>query len=227
MRKVEEPTEVQHGDRIIKTHPAYAQISATRVTGTAALYGSEFLHQNFIRIRIAQSELHRSLSNDDMHPATRPYIEVDMSEAQWATFVSNMNSHGGAGCTLVYKNGEPVVGLPRPVSKDKQFKDEAAIACSKSLESIRDLKSAIDNLPIALKHKSALVQHATTAERSLLSTVPFILEQFGEYMEKTVEKAKVEIHAYANNEVKQAGMQALGISDNMPFETKFIDVYDK
>src|SRR3546814_2680674 len=54
-------------ERTTTTHPAFAQISASRVTGLANLYGSDFAHQSYVRIRVNPSEMHRSLANDWPH----------------------------------------------------------------------------------------------------------------------------------------------------------------
>lgn len=66
--KDEEPVEVKgdgHSGRESRiTHPAFAQIGASRVSGSVNLYGSEFNHQHFITISIHRSELNRSLSRD-------------------------------------------------------------------------------------------------------------------------------------------------------------------
>ena len=53
-------------------HPAYAQVSANRISGSAVLYGSDFTHQNFVRIRVAKSSVRRDLSNDWVHADMSP-----------------------------------------------------------------------------------------------------------------------------------------------------------
>ncbi|KKL96942.1 hypothetical protein LCGC14_1839510, partial [marine sediment metagenome] len=96
----QEPTiEVTKDDPIndtVERHPAYAQIGAMRVSGShgAYLYGSDFRHQHYIMIQIHDSVLHRSLSGDRAHSGKR-LIEVALSEAQWATFVSSLNQGSG------------------------------------------------------------------------------------------------------------------------------------
>src|SRR3546814_14202860 len=88
MTTVEDPVETAdphgHGSRI--DHPAFAQIAASRVrcAGGEILYGSDFPHQNFVSIRICRSSLNRDLSND-WHYGKDQMMEVNMSEAQWAT----------------------------------------------------------------------------------------------------------------------------------------------
>ncbi len=49
-------------------HPAFGQISASRVTGSASLYGSDFEHHAFVEVRISRSQLKRSLARDRFFP---------------------------------------------------------------------------------------------------------------------------------------------------------------
>lgn len=210
MKKIEQPVVKENGrGGTIVTHPAYAQIMASRISGQSALYGSDFLHQNFIRIRISPSELHRDLSNDNMYNSVKTYIEVDLSEAQWATFVSAMSVNGGTGCTLNSVNMQDVPGLPRPADKKPQFTSEAKAACDAAVQSVREMHEAIAELSISQKQKTILAARATAVLNKLNSTIPFIMDQFGEYMEDTVEKAKMEVNAYTVNAVQRAGLQAL------------------
>jgi hypothetical protein len=82
-------------DEMTTTHPAFGQIGASRVSGHIQLYDSDFHHNAYMTISIRRSELHRSL-NRDWHYGRDELIEVALSEAQWATFVSAPNI--GSGC---------------------------------------------------------------------------------------------------------------------------------
>lgn len=62
-------------------HPAFASIRASRVSGGANLYDSDFQHQHYVTVSIMRSELHRTLSND-WHHGREELIEVAMSESQ-------------------------------------------------------------------------------------------------------------------------------------------------
>lgn len=210
MKKIEQPVvSVTSRGTLVETHPAYAQIMASRISGQSALYGSDFLHQNFIRIRVSPSELHRDLSHDNMYNSVQTYIEVDLSEAQWATFVSAMSVNGGTGCTLNSRDMQDVPALPRPADKKPQFTKEARQACQDAMDSVEQLRQAIEELSISQKQKNILLSRASSVTARLNSTIPFIMEQFGEYMESTVEKAKIEVNAYTVNAVQRAGLQAL------------------
>lgn len=198
-------------------HPAYAQIGAHRISGSARLYGSDFNHGNYIRIRIAPSELRRDLSHDWPYAGSRSYIEVDLSEAQWATMVSSMNIGDGVPCTLRYKDGVAIPEIADPLEgPHDKFEDEAKEKLTRALGSLEELWNDIDDLKVSEKQKNALKSRVTGARQQLVSGVPFVLKQFGEHMEKTVEKAKVEVNAYVTGTVMRAGLKALGGSDEVP-----------
>jgi hypothetical protein len=104
------------------THPAFGQISASRVTGSTTLFGSDFLHQHYVTIKVNRAELNRDLSRD-WHFQREEIVEVALSEAQWATFVSSMNVGAGSQCTIQRVQGEQMPSIPVRVQED-EFKEE-------------------------------------------------------------------------------------------------------
>ncbi len=189
-------------------HPAFAQIFASRISGAATLYGSDFRHQHFMSIQIKGSELKRSLSNDWMHSGEE-YIEIYLSEAQWAHFVSSPNDGSGTGCTLQYLMGKTIPALPDPVDRKDQFKKEAIETCHEALERINQLNEKINQMSISQKAKNELLGQSGRIQQSLTSSLPFVLDQFGEHMETTVERAKIEINAYTTQAIMRAGLESL------------------
>lgn len=199
-----------NGDGTVTTHPAYAQISASRISGSAHLYGSDFAHHNFVRIRISRSELHRSLANDWPFADSVPYIEVDLSEAQWAGFVSSLNLGSGIQCTVRRLGGETVPAFPAPASRVDQFGEEMSRRVQAALEEVDSLAKDIAELKISDKAKKALLARVQGAHRNLESNTKFVAQQFDEHMEGTVEKAKIEVNAYAVQALMRAGLEASG-----------------
>jgi hypothetical protein len=211
-RHIEQPTFENVGsDETMVRHPAFAQISASRVSGGAYLYGSDFQHQHYVTIRICESTLRRKLSNDwPMGSTMSGFIEVDLSEAQWAEFVSSMNVGSGVQCTLRRRENKEIPGLPAPQRRADQFRDEVRETMVDSLAHLEKLSEAIDVMSASEKQKNALRGHLRMARQELLSNIPFVEKQFAEHMETTVQKAKIEINAYATHAVMRAGVNALG-----------------
>lgn len=197
------------GERI--SHPAFGQISASRCSGHVNLYGSDFVHNNFIELRISHSDLTRSLSNDWPH-AHDEIIAVSLSEAQWATFVSSLNVGSGVQCTLRHINRKPIPRLPDPSSRADQFKKEASETTARANEALKELAELINESKLSGKAKDELISKVHLASRSIGGSVDYVLKQFGEHMETTVEKAKIEVEAYINDRVMRAGLSA--INDN-------------
>lgn len=82
-RKTEKITVTHDGlhDCEVMRHPAFGQISVSRVAGHRHLYGSDFAHQHYVTLTIRGSEMHRSLARD--WPYAREHlVEVSLSEAQ-------------------------------------------------------------------------------------------------------------------------------------------------
>lgn len=211
-RKIEEPLTVKDDSAVgdsITTHPSFAQIGASRVQGGAILYGSDFQHQNYISIRIAKSTLRRGLSRDWHSESTMPYIEVSLSEAQWATFVSSLNQGSGTCCTMTGLNGQWVNGLPANKNRQQQYKMESSQNLIDARNHLAKLAEAIDSSKLSKKEKENMISLANMSAREIGSSMDFVMKQFGEFMETTVEKAKIEVNAYTTNAVMRAGLDAL------------------
>lgn len=215
MRRIEKPISEKRSltpndDNIRSTHPAFGQISVSKVNGgRTALYGSDFLHHNTVRLEICTSEHNRNLSHDWYFEKERQ-IEIEMSEAQWATFVSSFNTTG-VPCTLRYVIGDPSgsrPGLPDPDLR-REFSNEVGKAFEASLDELEKLRNKIEGSKLPKKTQSDLVDHIRMAIQEIASNVPFVKESFDKHVETSIEKAKTEVNAYMTGEVMRAGLQVL------------------
>src|SRR5471030_48809 len=217
--KLAEPVLTQKDERsgvVKQTHPAFGVVSVSRVSGGAVLFGSEFQHANYMRLRIAKAELNRSLSSEWVSANKLPYIEVELSEAQWATFLSSANVGQGTMCTVRRIGTEVVTGIPAPERKRERFHQEAGAKLEKALAELRQLADDVGELKLSQKQKDALLSRVDQVQMNIAGNVDFVMEQFGEYMEGVEERAKIEINAYANNVISQHGRAALGGGSSDP-----------
>jgi hypothetical protein len=172
------------------------------VSGHATLFNSDFRHQHYITIRIKRASLRRDLSNDWIFGG-QELIEVALSEAQWATFISTLNHGDGVPCTLNWLPDGLVPGIEPDLDRRAQFRGEVS-------EHIVDALASIDEVlaspGLRKKDKEALER----AKRQMQGNLNFIVEQFDEHAEKTLEKAKIEVEAYLTGAVQRAGLKALG-----------------
>lgn len=208
-----------------ETHPAYGQICASRVSGSAVLYGSDFISQHYVSIKINRSVLNRGLSRD--WPFARDeLIEVSMSEAQWATFVSSMNHGSGVQCTLNYVHGEQIPPIAKRAARREQFSSELKERFKSATDEIKTMRAEIEAMKISGKAKSELIARLNTIDREITPNLKFVADQFDEHMESTVEHAKVEVASYIQAHITRAGLTSLNsekilqLQDGKPEETK-------
>jgi hypothetical protein len=210
---VEHPT-VEHkriagSDGTVEQHPAYALIGASRVTGRTVLFGSDFWHNNFVAIRVMRCEMNRSLSHD--WPFGRDeVVEVWLSEAQWATFVSSLNCGQGVPCTLHAEGGRTVAGLPEPVNRQEQFNSELEAHMADVRQLSVELSTRIEASTLRVKEKTELQGLLARLIQQAGTNTRFVARSFGEHVERTVERAKVEVSAWVHALVTRTGLAALG-----------------
>lgn len=213
---VEEPVRTETDrfskDDTISTHPAYGQITLHKINGSSVLYGSDFVHHQCVRITIHRSELNRSLSQD-WHHQRDTLIEVDLSEAQWANYVSSFNLGSGVPCTLRYVANDEVP--IKPYLPDPDLRREYSVEVAKRLDdaalSLYKLKEKIkaETIKLPKKVQAELLEPIERAITQIKSNVPFVKESFDKHVEDSIEKAKVEVNAYATNIIMRAGLEAI------------------
>lgn len=206
---IEIPADTRHSDSI-ERHPAYGQIGASRVSGSAELYGSDFKHQHFINIRLYRSELHRGLSNDRAM-ARGQLVEVSMTEAQWATFVSSLNTGFGVQCTIERLPDEDLPAIKRDVNRRTQFEKELNERLRGVEESMKVVSKMVQDLPCSQKKKDEILHLISVATQNMGPNLKFTADQFGEYMEETTERAKMEINAYAQHLLQRLATSGPGL----------------
>lgn len=209
---VETPDSQGHGT--VLSHPAFGQISVSRIRGgPSALYGSDILHRDQIEIAIRRSELHRNLSQDWCFPRDE-VIAVRMSEAQFAAFVSSVNVGSGVPCTLTRLNGQFLPTIPyRP--QQERFEQEVHGYVRKAVERVdKAIEEIMGELGASLsqKKREAILGSLRRLRKDLDDALPFVLQQFAEHMENTVEHAKGEVNAYIMTMIQRAGLSALAES---------------
>ena len=190
-------------------HPAFGEIQASRVTGGRNyLFGSDFHHSSVVRLSISPCQYRRDLSHDwylGTHPS---HIEVDLSESQWAQFVSSLN-HQGTPCTVRLLGGVEIPGIPVPATKVDTFSSEMTERLSGALQSARKVMLKIQDSKLSAKAKEEILRDLEGVSTEIKNNVEFVAESFSKHMESEVDKAKTEVNAYVGNAINRAGLQAL------------------
>lgn len=200
-------------------HPAFAVIGASRFTASpgVALFGSDFKHQAGVRITIAKASLRRHGSSEHVM-GERELIEVELSEAQWARFVSAMNVGFGASCTLQHVGRERVPQIQHPEDRRTQFAEASAFRSKLVSDSIAEAAAAVRASGLSGKKQKEILDKLSCAEMNAGSNQEYTAEQFERHMERTVEHAAIEIDAMMTAAVHKVGLDTIrerGLSSPM------------
>ena len=220
--EVVQPTETDDGrGRTEYNHPAFGAITACRVQGGhQPLHGSDFIHNGYVEIRISHSRLIRDLSQDWHHPGDE-IVSVKLSEAQWATFVSTLNTACGTPCTIDHIQGVPVPRIPHRNEKEAVHKDFEKTA-KELADRLKELKAVVEQETAGLSKvkRDKIMSALWMADKQVSDCMPFIAKSFNEAVENIVETAKVEVEAYMHGRIMQAGLSLLSNEQPILLENK-------
>lgn len=205
-------------------HPSMVLIGVSRCNHGgkgASLFGSSIEHDTTICLTIKQASVERNLSNDWFHSTTNlPLIEIEMSPTQYAEMITNMNCGDGVPATLRQKDG---VRFEYPVitTKAQQFQNEIKDDISEVLNNFKKAKTRSNELlnsikPLSKAEKQELLTLIESLDRLAQDHLPFMIDQFGRQMEKTVAEAKSEVDAYVVHTIMETGIKT--IKTNMLIE---------
>lgn len=211
------PTRTEIGSHVEdyrEDHPAFAMIGASRWSSTPGtyLFGTDFRHQNMVVITVKGATLSRSIGHDYVHDRGREpdMVQVALSEAQWATFVSTLNMGDGVACTLMAHDGDQIPGIVPTTDRREQFNAEVDQRLQHSVQLIREIDDAIAASSLSAKAKAELRAKADKAAQELDSNLAYAAKTFDQHAEKTIEHAKIEVAAYVTGAIQRAGLAALG-----------------
>jgi hypothetical protein len=211
-RQIEPPTIDQHGDEV---HPAFGQIQANRVTigggpgAGAVLFQSDIKHGNTIRITIRRATRKRDLNHDWVHGG-QELMEVELSEAQWASFVSSMNT-SGVPCTIRRTetdwNIPELPYQPRLAESMGEVKNVAAKVFGEIREA-RDAyeKALADKAPAKVRNEALRKLHYAIENSG--SGMHFAAKTLVEHTENVVQKARADIESMVMQETQRLGLEA-------------------
>lgn len=204
--------QVQIGERDEERHPAFALIGASRVSvggvgQGAVLFDSDILHGHTVRVRLMVATRRRDLSHDWIH-GEKQIIEVEMSEAQWASFVSSMNCGDGVPCTIRYRDGAPIPGFeldPRLGITMAETKASAEKAFGGIKEAMAAYEQALkDKVPA--KERNQAMRNLHFAIENATPNVTYAGDQLVKQAEDVVQKMRSDVEAFVVSKARQLGM---------------------
>lgn len=206
--KIEElaPTEVvEEGptDGTRRSHPAFGVIKASRFQGGhETMYGSPLVHGGGISITISHSDEYVSLGHSHYWENRRGQIvELHMSEAQWAAFISTLNVGSGSPCTLQYVRTGEMERMPRIVEesleeKRSQFiRDRAEEQNKVMTEALRFFDGLLEGGSVKKGDLQKLRSMLRQVGDHFASNMQFTADTLTKHNEDLITSAKVEVSA--------------------------------
>lgn len=219
MPKITEPVKTvksnsHHADETESSHPAFAQVSLSRVTGSAKLYGSALdTVQEFVTLTVNKSTEMHSLGRNWYSSRQRPLIEIHMSAAQFAEMLTGFGRQG-VPCTLDCLDGKDIPGIPWEHETESKkvvdaFKKNTQAAVEELRKASKDAAELLAKPTLNKADRRALQWILDKAVQNCESNAPFMVTQFEEAAERVVTAAKSEVEAFTTRVVREAGVQAI------------------
>lgn len=209
-----------------REHPAFGCVQISRPHGGHnVLFGSEIIHNSYVSLAIYEA-VERYDTGYKSHSPRNPIIEIKMSADQWARMVSSIGIGEGTPCTLDWIRGtgrlpripEPVVGEQHKQTISE--KGQQAINASRKM--IAEIEALQADGKISAKAAKVLLGQARMTINIINGTMPFVVEQAQEHIEKIVTDAKSTVEAHLRQIVWDAGIEHL-TGDNTRLEVKMVD----
>lgn len=200
-----------------RVHESYGMIGVYHSTGgERALFGSSLLHSETIHIRIKAGQYLRAL-HEDTYMGGQEFIDVEMSQAQFAELITSPNRGDGVPCTircLMGKKMEPCPFESKAELHRQEFEEHQQKIKGQMDELLEFISSAFDAKTLKKSDKEAILSRLTNLKSEITVNSSFQVEQFDHQMEQTVTEAKAEIEAF----LAAQGLSAKTL--NLPGDTK-------
>jgi hypothetical protein len=198
-------------------HPSYGNIIVSNVQGTGhKLFLSPFKHQHFVSVRISHSALRRGLSEDHSY-GEGVILEFSMSESQWARMVASAGQGQGTPITLDRIGGRDIDEPPARNEKTKFIDDvhkEANEMAKNVVDAVEKFHALMEKPTVSKKERSEVMQQLQHLQKHIVDSLPFIVRQFSERMDKITDEARTEIDTYLGQTALRLGMKQL--AENPP-----------
>lgn len=186
-------------------HPAWGLVGIHRVsTGPegADLFDSDVQHRESMVLTLREAYRKRDLGHDYIGSDGRvPIVEIQMSLAQWASFISSPNSGDGVPCTIRARESDPLVpGVPHDPRLAESI-DEVRGAADKAFGAVQEAFDAY-----AEKKTAANLRTLKAAIANAPGNVEFAGKTLTKHAENVVQRARADVEAMVNAAAAQRGL---------------------
>jgi len=209
-----------------ESHPAYGQVAFFRTThgGTGRamkgtkLYGSRLpYHRTTVVLKIWRSVVEHRLGSD-WHFPRKQLIEVELSSAQFAELITNLNQGSGVPCTVRWLPEEGMVeNIPHEETSEAQkilteFDLKMANVKEAAKHAVKEVASLLEARKgkcLRKQDREEILRRIEMWSRLVGDSAPFAQEQFARSAEKTKVSLKAEMEASKALMVQSLGFKAL------------------
>lgn len=195
-------------------HPSQVQISFSRVTSNrpVAFYGSDIKCNSWILLKVKTSVRKRDLSSD-WYFADKTILELKLSPNQFSELLTTMNCGDGVPATLTFHSNEitPHGEIEEPIegNKKEEFNNEIEELGFEAKEALSEISKTISELKITKKERELLNSQFNKLRNSIVSNLPFVLEQAKRQVSKTVAAGKAVVDCFYTEFITRLGLKAL------------------
>jgi len=194
-------------------HPAFGMIGITNRSGGGVLFGSDLGHSQCICITVKTAEAERRLSSDYFF-GKRTVVELEMSHAQFARFITSPGHGDGVPCTIRYRESVGhVPGIDKIESKHethrREVRESAKEGSSAALASLKEIQDMLDEGRMSKKEMREALRSAMCAIENLPGNLAYTVERAEKALEKATSDAKIEVESYVAMTAQRLGLKQI------------------
>lgn len=196
-------------------HESYGMLKLSRISHgkETILYGSNIPHRETILLTIQPGVHKRDLYEDWYYSEGMSYIEVEMSQAQFAEAITSLNQGSGIPVTIRRLHGK-FIQPPHFENKRMIFEqefEEKMTAIGERIDSLTEkTKELLTNKKsINKSERETILRELQAIKAQFTSDLPFISASYNEQIDRTTQEAKAEIEAFTAHKLNQLGLNKL------------------
>jgi hypothetical protein len=203
----------------ILSHESFGQIQFARTTGKGTnFYGSELPQDNYITMRVHQSEIHRGITQDNYYPKEQ-ILKLRMSSAQFSEMITSMNCSFGVPCTIEAIQKNKIEDLPMKENRKefvhRKFEDRMKFFTDSIRKNQEKAKEIVKKKNLSKQDIHELNLQLEWLSQEIESNIPFLSKCFQETMDEVVFEAKLEIENAIQHKINVLGLNALHEQNNL------------
>lgn len=195
------------------SHPAYGTIAIGRRTGgNVKLFGSAITQDTRITIKICEGiEVRRH--HENRHQSGKKILELEMSFQQFGELMASTDYSEGVPCTIswVRDTGSTpkIEDIPSSKKYHEEFEESTKVAQQEFVSLISFVTDLMDKPAVTKAERKEILSKINGIRNIIRDTIPFIAEQFGEFMDKTEAEARTNISGHFAHMIRQHGIEAI------------------